>query len=97
MTLEEIDRLQLTTKSRQNFALSLINIIFTRDEKSKATISGANKFRKLDPAKIDWVSKISFLKYPLLSSESSASKEWSKCRNVIDTTLRLANRLINTE
>ena len=87
----KIMELKCSGISRKNFAKKLVEIIFTKKERSTSNVNGRNK-PKLDPVRITYVKKKAFMMYPCNPHVEKEEKAWAECVIAIDEGNRRLNR-----
>ena len=86
-----IMKIRYVSSSRRNFSANLNRKLFTMAERKASNVNGALGKCKLDPAKIEYIKRVTFRMYPLNSKESEAV-EWGNSVSAIDE----VNRRLNT-
>ena len=77
--------------SHKNFAKKLVEMIFTKTERSTSNVNGRHK-PKLDPVRISYVKNKTFQMYPYNPSVEKEEKAWAECVIAIDEGNRRLNR-----
>ena len=90
MPFEEWIRLKNSAASRKNFAVKVIRMFFTEEERARSNVRGKGGKSRLNPVKIDFVKKKTFEMWPLQTFELE-KKAWADCVCAIDE----ANRRLN--
>uniref|UniRef100_A0A915JUL9 Uncharacterized protein n=1 Tax=Romanomermis culicivorax TaxID=13658 RepID=A0A915JUL9_ROMCU len=62
----QLDEIKVSCKNRQKLLKTIRRAkIFTDEERNTATLIGIGSFCQLDKHRIDWIIKLTFLKFPI--------------------------------